>query len=276
MRKIGKSTQLAFLFILVAAFLSACKQTKVKQQEEEPAEAMVGNDKDEHGCLASAGYTWSEVRKDCIRLFESGIRVEAAEGSGAAYIVFSPDSLQAELFFSDDSPQDLLDRRSLPDGGYAWNQEDDDTKNVRFTDGIWTISQRNQVIYQQDKKETDSHLGKMLTRTYEGVLPAADCPGIRYTLIIKNREHSGDGTFSLTQTYLEAEDGKDISFFSSGKRYTLRGTPENADATVWELIPDEEEEKTFFLCDNDSTLTLLGQDLKIPDSGLNYSIKLVK
>lgn len=266
--------QLSSLFILAIIFLSACGQTKVKQQV--PEEAMVGNDKDEHGCLASAGYTWSEVQKNCIRLFETGIRVEAVEGNGAAYIVFSPDSLQAELFFSDESPQELLDRRSLPDGGYAWNQEDDDTKNIRFINGEWTISQRDQVIYRQDKKEMDSQLGKMLTRTYEGILPAADCPGIRYTLIIKNREHSGDGTFSLTQTYLEAEDGKDISFSSTGKRYTLRGIPDNADATVWELVPDEEEEKTYLLCDNDSTLTLLGQDFKKPETELNYSIKLVK
>lgn len=31
---------------------------------------MAGNDKDEHGCIASAGYTWSEVQKiasDCGR-----------------------------------------------------------------------------------------------------------------------------------------------------------------------------------------------------------------
>lgn len=28
---------------------------------------MVGNDKDEHGCIWSAGYTWSEVLNECIR-----------------------------------------------------------------------------------------------------------------------------------------------------------------------------------------------------------------
>ena len=30
-------------------------------------------------------------------------------------------------------------------GKYAWNIEDDDTKNVRFIDGIWTISQRSKL-----------------------------------------------------------------------------------------------------------------------------------
>lgn len=33
--------------------------------------------------------------------------------------------------------------------GYAWNVEDDDTKNVRLIDGLWTISQRNKLIYSQ-------------------------------------------------------------------------------------------------------------------------------
>ena len=69
-----------------------------KYQVVHPA-ALVGADRDEHGCIGSAGYTWSEVRKDCIRLFEDGIRTEAVDGSGQVmYVVFSPDSLKAELF----------------------------------------------------------------------------------------------------------------------------------------------------------------------------------
>ena len=91
-----------------------------------------------------------ELQQDCIRLFEKGIRTEAVDGSTAsAFIVFSPDSTRLELFFSDDQPNEILERRGLPSGGYAWNVEDDDTKNVRFVDGVWTISQRNKLIYSQ-------------------------------------------------------------------------------------------------------------------------------
>lgn len=43
-----------------------------------------------------------------------------------------------------------MDRRGLPAGGYAWNVEDDDTKNVRLEDGEWTVSQRGRLIYQED------------------------------------------------------------------------------------------------------------------------------
>ena len=121
--------------------------TKLVQYPQSP---LVGGDRDEHGCIGSAGYVWCEVQKDCIRLFEKGIRTESVDDSNAsAFIVFSPDSTQLELFFSNNQPNEILERRSLPSGGYAWNVEDDDTKNVRLIDGLWTISQRDKLIYTQ-------------------------------------------------------------------------------------------------------------------------------
>ena len=46
----------------------------------------------------------------------------------------------------------MLDRRTLPAGGYVWNQEDDDTYNVRRLDGKWVIEQRGKVLYKQADK----------------------------------------------------------------------------------------------------------------------------
>ena len=43
----------------------------------------------------------------------------------------------------------ILDCRALPAGGYAWNMEDDDTKNVHLVDGKWTISQRGKTGFLQ-------------------------------------------------------------------------------------------------------------------------------
>ena len=42
---------------------------------------QLGSDRDAHGCIPSAGYTWSEAQKDCIRLFEKGIRVESTDST---------------------------------------------------------------------------------------------------------------------------------------------------------------------------------------------------
>lgn len=116
----------------------------------EPYVKEVGVAMDEHGCNAAAGYMWSEVKKDCIRIFETGIRMNSQTDKNAtssAFLVFSPDSLQVELFLPEEDIQPVLDRRSLPKGGYAWNQEDDDTYNVTKEDDIWVISRRGVVLY---------------------------------------------------------------------------------------------------------------------------------
>ena len=92
-------------------------------------------------CLACAGAF----------LAEKGVRLASVDDAeNTLFIVFSPDSTQVELFFSEaDAPNEILDRRSLPAGGYAWNMEDDDTKNVRLENGKWTVGQRGKLIYKQ-------------------------------------------------------------------------------------------------------------------------------
>ena len=134
------------------ALLAGCGNSREKNAAAETEKTeIVGDDKDEHGCIASAGYTWSEVQKDCIRLWEKGVRLASVDDAeNTLFIVFSPDSTQVELFFSEeDAPNEILDRRSLPAGGYAWNMEDDDTKNVSLSNGKWTVGQRGKLIYKQ-------------------------------------------------------------------------------------------------------------------------------
>lgn len=41
---------------------------------------MVGNDKDEHGCIGSAGYTWCEVKNKCLRTWEEKCEVDPTAG----------------------------------------------------------------------------------------------------------------------------------------------------------------------------------------------------
>ena len=108
--------------ICAGALLTGCgnggkKEAETSERKEK--EAVVGSDKDEHGCIASAGYTWSEVQKDCIRLWEKGVRMNAVDDAGKTlFLVFSPDSTQVELFFSEEGvSNEILDRRGLPAGG---------------------------------------------------------------------------------------------------------------------------------------------------------------
>ena len=83
-----KYTPLVVIFLFL---VSGCSNKSQKQQQQ-----LVGNSKDDHGCLTSAGYRWSEAKKDCVRIWEVGTKVEAGEKH--LFVVFSPDSTQAEIF----------------------------------------------------------------------------------------------------------------------------------------------------------------------------------
>ena len=65
-------------------------------------EPMVGADRDGHNCIASAGYTYSAVRGECIRLWESGTAlfpvIQVEEPVLAAYVVQSENGREAEVF----------------------------------------------------------------------------------------------------------------------------------------------------------------------------------
>lgn len=80
-------------YILALLALTACKTPQIPQ--------MQGADRDKHGCIPSAGYIWSNVRGECIRTFEVGIRLYNTKNpfdSSATYIVFSDDNIHVEAY----------------------------------------------------------------------------------------------------------------------------------------------------------------------------------
>lgn len=42
--------------------------------------SLLGSDKDEHGCIASAGYTWCNEAQDCVRVWETPCSTCSMEG----------------------------------------------------------------------------------------------------------------------------------------------------------------------------------------------------
>ena len=112
------------------------------------------------------------------------------------------------------------------------------------------------------------------TLVFEGLLPAASGPGIVYNLHVSSPRHSGDGTFRLSLTYKEAEDGQDKTFTYSGRRYTQRGIPGHNDATVWQMVTDDKQEIFNFLLQDRETLILLNDQFEVPQSKQNYALTL--
>lgn len=99
--------------ILMAAslLLAACSA---------PEQTLVGNDQDAHGCRASAGYQWSPLTNQCVRLFEQGIRLQSLEAgeTGSAFVLFNADQSQAELTLP--SGEQLRLVRQGEEGNHSW------------------------------------------------------------------------------------------------------------------------------------------------------------
>jgi len=58
------------LILIVALLLFACCLAAEKPQ-------CTGCDRDAHGCIGSAGYTWCEAKQTCLRVWEEDCTVKA-------------------------------------------------------------------------------------------------------------------------------------------------------------------------------------------------------
>ena len=50
-----------------------------QNQKKEENKPLVGNDKDKHGCIGSAGYTWCEIKQKCLKTWEEKCEEENDE-----------------------------------------------------------------------------------------------------------------------------------------------------------------------------------------------------
>ena len=119
----------------------------------------------------------------------------------------------------------------------------------------------------------DSTLGDLQTYTYEGIIPAADAEGINYQLTLQEAGEDSLGTYNLTTTYLGTKDGNQV-FTDSGTVVTIIGIPNDSTAIVYQLVSAAPgHEKTNFLAEGDSAVTMIGKDFKKAATKLNYTLK---
>jgi hypothetical protein len=89
------------LFSATLVLFQSCRSNEQPKEETNTA-VVAGADTDSHGCKASAGYTWSELKQNCIRIFEDGVKMTVADSTldqtTAAFAVFNADSSKVELF----------------------------------------------------------------------------------------------------------------------------------------------------------------------------------
>lgn len=102
---------------------------------------------------------------------------------------------------------------------------------------------------------------------YEGVLPAADCPGVIYSLTLNANVEGSDTLFMLKQTYLEAgENGGNVSF-------ELQGVQRMREGKYIQLRPDNGELQMNFYQVDDNTIRYVDANFQPIANGLNYDLK---
>jgi hypothetical protein len=104
------------IFVLVIVSVSASAQNKAYK---------VGSDRDKHGCKGSAGYVYSVIKNDCIRVFEQNIRLTEVSPKGSftsmTSIIFSKDSLKVEVFLPNYNRGQILNKK-VSNGKYYWQK----------------------------------------------------------------------------------------------------------------------------------------------------------
>ncbi|MDO5530868.1 hypothetical protein [Sutterella sp.] len=75
---------------------------------------LLGGDRDDHGCIPSAGFSWSEVKGACVQPFEAGVRLNPVERTGSAVIsafaLVSDDGSRAEVWLPESTGSAVLAR----------------------------------------------------------------------------------------------------------------------------------------------------------------------
>ncbi|WP_312396337.1 hypothetical protein [Chryseobacterium sp.] len=72
----------------------------------------VGGDRDVHGCIGSAGYTYSQLRNDCVRVFEQKIKLNEVKSdksyTSMTAVIFNKSMSKAEIFITDGNAKSII------------------------------------------------------------------------------------------------------------------------------------------------------------------------
>jgi len=144
-------------------------------------------------------------------------------------------------------------------------------------------SRKNEKLTESSYKEADTKIiddsGSLLAaKIYQGVLPCADCSGIKTILKI----YDGYGTmeshkFELITVYQGKGNGKE--FKETGNFNYERGVEKDPDGTIYVLNWDQPELKQIYygrLSNDPNKIYLLNNKREIIKSDLNYFLTLQK
>lgn len=152
---------LSWPLIFTAVIFTSCTKKTQESAQQTPAKPepvteapRVGGDKDEHGCIGSAGYTWSVLKNECIRLFEAGIRLDPqaaiADKTVSAFIVFksADEDAKAEVFLpGEHNARMFVKQANNPEGSAGTWKSGDFT--IKYWKGMYMLEDAHEkMLYQ--------------------------------------------------------------------------------------------------------------------------------
>ena len=97
------------VFVLIVVSCKSHEKEEIPNVPQTKDSSIVGVDKDKNGCLASAGYTWSKLNKECVRVF-TGIQLlpvgepeNTDDAVLATYVLFNEEGNKAEIFLPEET-----------------------------------------------------------------------------------------------------------------------------------------------------------------------------
>lgn len=140
-------------------FLSACNNAaKTDEATKKDNLQTVSNDTvpvtkpatiaDEHGCKTADGETWSIVRNSCIRLSETGIKLDPGEAAldktKPAYLVFTDDKVRVEIFLPTQKKPVIIRKSSGEGEPPKWANG---PLTLSESNGTYTLDDEGKILY---------------------------------------------------------------------------------------------------------------------------------
>lgn len=135
-----------FPVIFAVLSLNACTNHPAKSGIRQEVKTIItGSDKDPNDCKASAGYQWSELRKDCVRSFEMPVQLNNRDNTLSAGLLFNADSSHAEIFCAEG-------KGILIQKGAKWLNQD---WELQFLNNGWTLNKLHSknIVYSSKKQK---------------------------------------------------------------------------------------------------------------------------
>ncbi|CAD0219455.1 hypothetical protein KYG33_06605 [Chryseobacterium sp. D764] len=123
--------------------------TLVFAQKQAP---VLGGDRDVHGCIGSAGYTYSQLKNNCIKTFNQKIKLKEVNSdksyTSMTAIIFTKDMKKAEVFIPDGAAKSIILNKEGK--GKIWKSGDyiKDSYVLTPYKKSYQIKKNDEIIYQ--------------------------------------------------------------------------------------------------------------------------------